>query len=79
MALVAVPVVTVTSTGPGELTAGEVAVMSTDETTMTPVAAAEPKLTPVAPVKLVPVMETEAPPAGKPADGLTVLTVGPVS
>ena len=36
----------------------------------------EPKLTAVAPVKLVPVMVTEMPPASGPATGLTAVTVG---
>jgi hypothetical protein len=46
------------------------------ETTTTLVAGKPPKVTPVAPVKLVPVMVTEAPPTVKPLPGLTPLTVG---
>ncbi len=79
MALVPVPVLTVTSTVPADVTGGEVTVMRTDEVTVKLTAAVEPKLAPVAPVKLVPVMATEVPPAGNPAAGLTVLTVGVVS
>ena len=45
--------------------------------TETPVAELDgPKLTAGAPVRLVPVMVTEAPPAGKPLTGLTPVTVG---
>ena len=40
------------------------------------VAAVAPKLTAVAPVKPVPVMVTEVPPASGPAVGLTAVTVG---
>jgi hypothetical protein len=37
-------------------------------------------LTALAPVKLVPVMVTEVPPAGRPDEGLTAVTVGaPIS
>ncbi len=36
----------------------------------------EPKLTPVASVKALPVMVTELSPAGRPATGLMALTVG---
>ena len=43
------------------------------------VAAVEPKLTPVAPLKPVPVMVTEVPPARGPAAGLMALTVGAAS
>lgn len=38
-----------------------------------------PKLTAVAPVKLVPVIVTEVPPAAGPEDGLTWVTVGGVT
>ena len=55
-------VVTVMSTGPAG-SAGEVAVISEDETTTKPDGAGtEPKLTPRAAEKLVPVMVTEVPP-----------------
>ena len=43
---------------------------------MKSVVAVGPKLTPVAPVKLVPVMVTAVPAAGGPATGLTELTLG---
>ena len=55
--------------------AGEVAVIWVSETTVK-VAAAVPKSTAVAPVKSVPVMVTEVPPAVGPAFGLTEVTVG---
>ena len=42
-------------------------------------AAAEPKLTALAPMKLVPVMVTVVSPASRPATGLTVLTTGAAS
>lgn len=57
-------VVTVTLTVPSE-PAGAVAVICVALFTITLVAAVPPKLTPVAPVKLVPVMTTVAPPAVK--------------
>ncbi len=66
-------VVTVTSTVPepeGEVTAIEVDEMAV----MVP--AVEPKSTALVPVKPVPVMVTEVPPAGTPATGLSVLIVG---
>ena len=44
--------------------------------TITPVAALAPKSTAVAPVRLVPVMVTEVPPAVGPEVGLTPVTVG---
>jgi hypothetical protein len=43
------------------------------------VAAFEPNKTAVAPVNPVPVIVTELPPDGKPADGLTALIVGATS
>ena len=49
------------------------------EPTVKEVAAVAPKLTPVAPVKLVPVTVTEVPPPSGPARGLTALTVGATS
>ena len=45
-------------------------------TTTTPVAAVPPKVTLVAPVKLVPVMVTAVPPRVVPVLGLTLVTVG---
>ena len=75
--LVATGVVTVTSTLPAD-PAGEVAAISVPETTEY-VAAARPKSTALAPVKPVPVMVTAVPPAGRPATGLTALTVGATS
>ena len=49
--------------------AGAVAVIEVAEWTVTPVAAVVPKVTPVAPVKLVPVMVTEVPPPVGPLPG----------
>ena len=68
-------VVTATSTAPTE-PAGVVAVIEVALTTVTPVAAAPPNVTAGAPVKLVPVMVTDVPPAVGPEFGLTLLTVG---
>ena len=44
------------------------------ETTVTLVAATPPKLTPVAPVKFVPVIVTDVPPTSGPAFGVTLPT-----
>ena len=68
-------VMTVTSTVPGAC-AGEVAVIWVAETTVKLEAAVAPKWTAVAPVKPVPVMVTEVPPAVGPVVGATELTVG---
>ena len=68
-------VVTVTSTTAAAC-AGEVAVIWVAEATVKPEAAVVPKWTAVAPVKLVPVMVTEVPPAVGPEVGATELTVG---
>ena len=45
-------------------------------TTVTPVAATPPMVTPVAPVKFVPVMVTLVPPAVEPVAGAMLVTVG---
>ena len=74
MALVPPAVVTVMSTFPAE-PAGEVAVIWVAELTVK-LAALEPNLTAVAPVKLVPVMVTDVPPAVEPVAGDTPVTVG---
>jgi hypothetical protein len=66
-------VVTVRSTMP--LPAGEVAVIEVALFTVN-VAFATPNLTPVAPVKLVPVIATEVPPDAGPLVGATTVTVG---
>ena len=68
------PVVTLTSTVP--VPAGEVAVIDVAELTVKPVAGVAPKLTAVAPVKPVPVMVTEVPPAVGPVVGEIEVTVG---
>jgi len=69
-------VVTVTSTVPGVLVAGMVAVTSVDDTTVTLVAAVVPKVTAVAPDSSVPVMATEVPPVMGPESGETDVIVG---
>ena len=56
--------------------AGEVAVMEVEELTVKLLAGVVPKVTAVAPVKLVPVRATEVPPAVDPELGLTAVTVG---
>ena len=56
--------------------AGLVAVMEVDELTVNVVVGEVPKSTAVAPVKLVPVIVTEVPPAVVPELGLTPVTVG---
>jgi hypothetical protein len=75
MALEPLEVTTRMSTAPA-LPAGETAVMLVAEFTMKLVAGALPKLTAVAPVKLVPVIVTEVPPAAGPLAGLMPVTVG---
>src|SRR6202165_1452048 len=75
VALVPAGAVTVTSTVPAA-SAGEVAVMEVAEFTTKVVAAVEPKLTAVAPVRLVPVIMALVPPAVGPELGLTLVTVG---
>jgi hypothetical protein len=64
VALVPLGVVTVTSTVP--VPAGETAVIEVSEMTLKLVALVEPNLTALAPVRLVPVMVTEVPPAAGP-------------
>jgi len=56
--------------------AGGVAVIEVAFTTTRLVAAAPPMVTLVAPVKLVPVLVADWPPAVGPGDGLIALTVG---
>ena len=53
-----------------------VAVIEVALTTVTLVAATPPIVTPVAPVKFVPVSVIVPPPAGSDMDGLTEVTVG---
>jgi hypothetical protein len=73
--LVPPAVVTKTLAGPA-VPAGVVAVIEVALTIDTLAAAAPPILTPVAPVKFVPVIVTDVPPAVVPDDGLTPVTVG---
>ena len=68
-------VVTATFTTPAAF-AGVVAVICVALTTITPEAALPPNVTDVAPVKLVPVIVTLAPPVAGPEFGLTLETVG---
>jgi hypothetical protein len=56
--------------------AGDVAVIDVALLTVKVVAAVAPKSTAVAPVKFVPVMVTDVPPAAGPLLGLTFVTVG---
>jgi len=67
-------VVTVTVATP--VPAGDVAVMDVAESTTTFVAELAPNFTAVAPVKSVPVMITDVPPAAGPFVGLNNVTVG---
>ena len=67
-------VVTLISTVP--VPAGDVAVIEDAELTVNPVAGVAPKLTAVAPLKPVPVMVTELPPANGPLVGEMEVTVG---
>ena len=68
-------VVTVMSTVPPARSAGAVAVIEVAETTVV-VAGDVPKSTALAPMKPVPVTVTWVPPPGRPATGLTAVTVG---
>ena len=68
-------VVTMTEAVPA-VPAGVVAAIEVALTTVTFVAAAPPIVTPVAPVKFVPVMVTLVPPPVGPEIGLMALTVG---
>jgi hypothetical protein len=68
-------VVTVTSTVPAAW-GGAVAVIDVAELTVNERAAVLPKLTAVAPVKFVPVIVTEVPPAVLPVVGLSPVTAG---
>ena len=68
-------VVTVTTTVPAE-PAGEAAVIEVSEFTVKLAAAVPPKATAVAPLRLVPVIVTEVPPAGKPEAGEMAVTAG---
>ena len=68
-------VVTKTLTAPA-LPAGVVAVMLVELSTVTLVAAVPPRVTAVAPVKLVPVMVMVVPPAVEPLVGEILATVG---
>ena len=69
------PVITVTSTAPSA-PAGAIALIVVALSTTNCAAAWPPKFTPVAPVRLVPVIVTVVPPAGGPPFGLTDVTAG---
>src|ERR1700733_6119457 len=71
-----VPAGVVTETLTVPVPAGEVAGMEVAEVTVTAVAGVDPKLTAVAPVRLVPETETWVPPAAGPEAGETLVTVG---
>jgi len=68
--------VTVISTAPAVARAGEVAVIVVSFTTVKLVAGVSPKLTDVAPVKLVPVIVTDVPPDVEPTAGEIAVTAG---
>ena len=68
-------VVRTTSTAPAVF-AGVAQVTVVALTTDTDVAAVPPKVTPLVPVKFVPVIVTDMPPAVGPLEGLTVVIVG---
>ena len=70
------PPVVVMRTSTVPVPAGTVAVICVAELTMKPVAAVAPKVTAVAPLKLVPVMVTLVPPPVGPPVGLKAVTVG---
>ena len=74
VAEVPLPLVTVTSTEP--VPAGETAVMEVAEFTVTEAAGVAPNETVESPMKPVPVMVTEVPPAAGPKSGLMAVTVG---
>jgi hypothetical protein len=74
VALVPAEVTTVTYTEPAP--AGEIAVILVAEFTVKLVAAVVPKLTEVAPVKLVPTIVTEVPPVDEPVVGPMAVIVG---
>ena len=69
-------VVTSTLTGPAVRVAGEVAVISVAESTITPAAGVAPKVTVEAWVKPVPAIVTLVPPAKGPSLTFSELTVG---
>ena len=69
---------TVTSTNPGVLAAGIVAVTSVEETLFTLVAGVDPKLTPDTPERLVPMMVAVPPPAKGEESGVIEVIVGAV-
>jgi hypothetical protein len=74
MALVPDGVVTVTSTVP--VPAGERAVIELGELTVKLAALVDPKLTAVAPVRLLPLTVTVVPPAAGPSLGATPVMLG---
>ncbi len=78
MALGPTGVVTVTSTVP-VAPVGDVTVSNVEEVTAYVVAATEPKSTAGAALNPEPVTVTEVPPAGRPATGLTAVTMGAAS
>ena len=74
VALVPADVRTVTSTVPTP--AGETVDIDVSEVTVNRVAFVDPNLTPVVPVKFVPVTVTDAPPPAEPLEGEMRVTVG---
>ena len=68
--------ITVTSTSPGLVTGGIVAVTSVEEILFTLVAGVDPKLTPDTPERLVPMMVAVPPPARGEESGVIEVMVG---
>ena len=73
------PTVVTVISGVPTLSAGDVAVMEVALMTVKLVAAVEPKLTAVAPVRVAPVIVTNVPPPSGPAVGEMAVTVGAVT
>lgn len=73
--LIPADVVTMMSTVPADC-AGLTAVIDVEEFTVMLVAAVPPNITVGEPVKLVPVIVTDVPPAVEPLDGLSPVIVG---
>ena len=71
-----VPPAVVTRTSIVPVPAGDVAVIEVAELTVKPVAGVAPKVTAVAPLRLVPVIVTGVPPAPGPDIGEIEVTVG---
>ena len=71
-----VPPAVVTRTSTVPVPAGDVAVIEVAELTVKPAAGVAPKVTTVAPLRLVPVIVTDVPPGAGPNVGEIEVTVG---